>query len=141
MRCISATSVPGRILPSYLGDRIGHFNVITVCCFLTGIDILALWLPFDYYSSHAGIIVFALIYGSVSGAFVSLLMPCVARSGTLETLGRRFGTFQAVIAVRLVAISSMQIVLALEGEITALTRNKLFDWPAHHGCNYSSPEG
>ena len=96
----SATSVPGRTLPAWLGDHVGHFNVITACCFLTGIDILALWLPFNYYPSHAGLIVFALLYGFVSGAFVSLLMPCAAKSGTLETLGQRFGTFQAVISVR-----------------------------------------
>ncbi|CAJ2511204.1 Uu.00g068290.m01.CDS01 [Anthostomella pinea] len=96
---INATSVPGRILPPHMGDRIGHFNVLTVCAFLTGASILALWLPFNYHPSHAGIIVFALVYGFVSGAVVSLLMPCVAKAGTLETLGQRFGTFQMVIAV------------------------------------------
>jgi len=74
--------------------------VITFCSLLTGASILALWLPFSYYPSHAGIIVFALIYGFVSGAFVSLLMPCAAKAGSLETLGQRFGTFQAVMAVR-----------------------------------------
>ena len=63
-------------------------------------SILALWLPFNYYPSHAGIIVFALVYGFVSGAFVCLLMPCVAKAGSLETLGVRFGTFQMIIGVR-----------------------------------------
>lgn len=84
----SATSIPGCILPPHLGDRIGHFNVITVCAFFTGVSILALWLPFNYHNSTAGIVVF------------SLLMPCVAKAGTLDTLGQRFGTFQMVIAVR-----------------------------------------
>jgi hypothetical protein len=60
---------------------------------------LALWLPFNYHPSHAGIIVFGLVYGFVSGSFVSLLMPCVAKTGNLETLGQRFGTFQIVMAV------------------------------------------
>ena len=60
---------------------------------------LCLWLPFHYHPSHAGLIVFALVYGFVSGAVVSLLMPCVAKSGKLETLGVRFGTFQMVVAV------------------------------------------
>ncbi|KND93406.1 Riboflavin transporter MCH5 [Tolypocladium ophioglossoides CBS 100239] len=96
---VIASSVPGRVLPPYLADRIGHFNVITVCSLLTGASILALWLPFSYYPSHAGIIVFALVYGFVSGAFVSLLMPCAAKAGSLETLGQRFGTFQPVMAV------------------------------------------
>jgi hypothetical protein len=74
--------------------------VIIVCSLLTGGSILALWLPFNYHPSHAGIIVFALVYGFVSGAFVSLLMPCVAKVGSLEILGQRFGTFQTVIGLR-----------------------------------------
>jgi len=60
---------------------------------------LCLWLPFHFHPSHAGLIVFALVYGFVTGAFVSLLMPCVAKSGKLETLGVRFGTFQMVVAL------------------------------------------
>lgn len=60
---------------------------------------LALWLPFNYVASHAGIIVFALVYGFTSGAFVSLLMPCVAKSGDIQTLGQRFGTFQIVMSI------------------------------------------
>ncbi|KAF2115917.1 major facilitator superfamily domain-containing protein [Lophiotrema nucula] len=99
---INATSVPGRILPPYMGDRLGHYNVITICSLFTGGSILALWLPFNYHPSHAGIIVFALVYGFASGAFVSLLMPCAAKTGTLETLGVRFGTFQTIIGLRLV---------------------------------------
>jgi hypothetical protein len=57
-------------------------------------------IPFDYHPSHAGLIVFALAYGYASGGFVSLLMPCAAKSGSLETLGQRFGTFQLVMAFR-----------------------------------------
>ncbi|KAJ5577692.1 uncharacterized protein N7459_006656 [Penicillium hispanicum] len=95
---INATSVPGRIIPPYLADHIGHFNVLTTCAMVTGGSMLCLWLPFNYHPSHAGIIVFALVYGFVSGAVVSLLMPCVAKSGSLETLGQRFGTFQLVIS-------------------------------------------
>lgn len=67
--------------------------------FLTGVSILCLWLPFDNHHSLAGLIVFALVYGFVSGAYVSLLMPCAAKSGSLETLGQRFGTFQTVISL------------------------------------------
>lgn len=67
---------------------------------LTGGSMLCLWLPFNYHPSHAEIIAFALVYGFVSGAVVSLLMPCVAKTGNLDTLGRRFGTFQMVISIR-----------------------------------------
>ncbi|KAE8344774.1 hypothetical protein BDV24DRAFT_148638 [Aspergillus arachidicola] len=66
-------------------------------------SILALWLPFNYHPSHAGITIFALVYGFVSGSFVSLLMPCVAKAGSLETLGLRFGSFQMIIGVSCLA--------------------------------------
>lgn len=96
---MNAASVPGRIIPAYLGDKYGHFNVFTLCSVATGISILALWLPFNYHPSHAGIIVFAIVFGFVSGAVVSLVMPCVAKTGTLDTIGQRFGTFQTVLGV------------------------------------------
>lgn len=96
---VNAASIPGRIIPAYLGDKYGHFNVLTLCAMLTGVSILALWLPFNYHPSQAGIIVFAVVFGFVSGAVVSLVMPCVAKTGTLDTIGQRFGTFQTVIGV------------------------------------------
>ncbi|KAL5363732.1 MFS general substrate transporter [Aspergillus floccosus] len=96
---LNASSIAGRILPPHIGDRIGHFNVLTICAMGTGVSMLCLWLPFNYHPSHAGIIVFALVYGFVSGTVVSILMPCVAKIGDLNTLGQRFGTFQLVISV------------------------------------------
>jgi MFS family permease len=96
---MNASSIAGRILPPHIGDRIGHFNVLTICAMGTGVSMLCLWLPFNYHPSHAGIIVFALVYGFVSGTVVSILMPCVAKIGDLNTLGQRFGTFQLVISI------------------------------------------
>ena len=96
----SATSVFGRTVLPYFADTIGSFNIVTMSAGMSGICMLALWLPFNYYASHAGIIVFGLAYGFFSGAFVSLLMPCVAKAGNIQSLGRRFGTFQMVMAIR-----------------------------------------
>ena len=95
----SAASVPGRVIPGYLADKFGYFNVMTTVSVLTGITVACLWIPFDYHRSHAGIIIFSLAYGLFSGAYVSLMMPCAAKSGSLDTLGQRFGTFQSVIAI------------------------------------------
>ena len=95
----SAASVPGRIIPGYVADKLGYFNVMAAVSVLTGTTVACLWIPFDYHRSHAGIIVFSLAYGLFSGAYVSLMMPCAAKSGSLDTLGQRFGTFQSVIAI------------------------------------------
>lgn len=69
----------------------------------TSISILALWVPFGYYHSHAGLIVFASVYGFNSGAFVSLLMPCAAKSGSIDNLGQVFGTFQTFVSISYVS--------------------------------------
>lgn len=97
---VSAASIFGRTIPPYFADNIGSFNVVTTSAGMSGVCMLALWLPFNYHPSDAGIIVFAMLYGFFSGAFVSLLMPCVARAGKIETLGQRFGTFQMVMTIR-----------------------------------------
>ena len=73
--------------------------MISLFALLTGCSILVLWLPFNYHPSHAGTIVFGLVYGFFSGSVVSLMMACVAKTGPLQTLGQRFGTFQIVISV------------------------------------------
>ncbi|KAJ5643634.1 uncharacterized protein N7484_006141 [Penicillium longicatenatum] len=96
---VNAASFFGRVIPGHIGDKVGYFNVITGSALLSCIMILCLWLPFDYHSSNAGLIVFAVAYGFFSGAFVSIMMPCCAKSGSLETLGRQIGTYQGVIAI------------------------------------------
>ena len=116
---INAGSTPGRLLPGYLGDKIGFFNIMIIVSSLTGLCVLTLWVPFLYHPSHAGLIVFALAYGFISGGFVSLLMPCAAKSGDLAKLGQRFGTFQVVIAV------SCLTGLPIQGAILAEERSYL----------------
>jgi hypothetical protein len=84
---------------AHIADKLGYFNMMVVICTAAGVSIVELWIPFDYYSSHAALAVFAAVYGYTSGGFISLLMPCAAKSGTLETLGQRFGTFQLIMSI------------------------------------------
>ncbi|KAF2009284.1 MFS general substrate transporter [Aaosphaeria arxii CBS 175.79] len=115
---VNASSTFGRTIPPYLADHIGSFNVITSSAALSGIAMLALWLPFNYHSSHTGLIFFALAYGFFSGAFVSLLMPCVAKAGSIETLGRRFGTFQIIMSIsNLTGLPIMGAILVRQGGV------------------------
>ncbi|KAF2446718.1 MFS general substrate transporter [Karstenula rhodostoma CBS 690.94] len=114
---VNASSIFGRTIPPYLADYIGSFNIVTWSSGLSGICMLALWLPFNYHSSHAGIIAFALTYGFTSGAFVSLLMPCIAKSGDIQTLGRRFGTFQVIMSIaNLTGLPIMGAILDRQGD-------------------------
>ena len=85
---LNAASVPGRILPNFLADRVGPLNMLTPCAAITGI------LAFCWIGIHnlPGIIVFAILYGFFSGGFVS--MPPVAvvtLTPDPRTLGTRMG--------------------------------------------------
>ncbi|KAJ5662477.1 MFS transporter asaE [Penicillium maclennaniae] len=66
---LNAASIFGRTLPGYMADRVGRYNVMIIFSFMSGILVLALWLP---SRSNAPAIVFSALYGFGSGAFVSL---------------------------------------------------------------------
>ena len=93
---LNALSIPGRILPGYLGDKVGRFNVQIAMCYLCGILVLALWLPAQ---GNAPILVFAALYGFASGAFVSIIPAIVAQLVDIRKIGVSTGAMFACISV------------------------------------------
>lgn len=85
---LNALSLFGRIFSGVMGDRIGRFNIFIVVGALSGILILALWIPSN---TTAGLIVFAALFGFTSGAYVSLIAPLVAQVSPLREIGVRTG--------------------------------------------------
>lgn len=65
---LNGASLFGRIAPNIIADRLGPFNVVVPCTFITGILGLCL-IP---TRSVASVIVVAVLYGFFSGTFVSL---------------------------------------------------------------------
>ncbi|KAF8859164.1 MFS general substrate transporter [Acephala macrosclerotiorum] len=98
---LNSASTIGRILPAHLADKFGRFNLVSLISILNAICLLAFWFPLDLNtsSSHHQIFVFGAMYGFVSGAFIGVMMSCVAELGSVETLGQRFGTYQFVVGV------------------------------------------
>ena len=84
-----ACSVFGRIIPGYLGDRFGRFNVTIATTVFSTIIVLALWIP---GTSNAAIIVFSILYGFASGAFVAMVAALVAQVSDIRQIGVRNGT-------------------------------------------------
>ncbi|KAI9723330.1 MAG: hypothetical protein M1812_001213 [Candelaria pacifica] len=97
---VNAGSIPGRIIPSYLSDRLGHLAVMTVMAYASAALTLAIWLPINYHPSVAGIVIYALVFGCASGAFVSLMTPCLIDlcHGDTANLGLMLGSFMSIIA-------------------------------------------
>jgi len=85
---INAASVFGRILPGFLADRFGAFNIQVIFTGVMAVGILAYWTPSD---NQAAIITFALFYGFVSGGFISLFTVCVAMISPIKKIGGRWG--------------------------------------------------
>jgi len=105
----NAGSMIGRIVPGFLSDRLGQFDMMYFVSTLSGVLVLAFWLLLDYHPSAAGIIIFALLFGFASGGFVSLGPPCVVElaKGKAEEIGVKLGGF--CLAVALGALTRLPI--------------------------------
>lgn len=86
---VNSGSLFGRLIPTYLADRyLGSVNLHTLFSFAAAILVL-IWIAI---STTPGIILFAILYGFVSGAFVSLGGPVVfSLTDDLQVLGSCLG--------------------------------------------------
>jgi MFS family permease len=85
----------GRILPAYIGDTHGVFNVMIGLTLLGSIFTLAIWLP---STNNATTIAYAVLYGFTSGCTFSILPAVVASFSDIRRLGTRTGAMYAVSA-------------------------------------------
>ncbi|KAF3353848.1 Homeobox protein HOY1 [Verticillium dahliae VDG1] len=85
---LNAASLFGRIFSGFLGDKIGRLNIFVIVCYLTGLWILALWIP---AATDGALVAFAILFGFCSGAYVSLIGPLVAQVSPLSEIGFRTG--------------------------------------------------
>jgi len=92
---LNAGSVFGRTIPNFVADFVGRLNVL---CPIVLVNTGLLFAMFGV-TSTAGVIVFSLLYGFFSGAFVSLLPATVALfSRSMEEMGIRMGLAFAVVS-------------------------------------------
>ena len=96
---MNSTSVFGRIIPNYLADFLGAFNVVIPCAFVASV----LCFCFITINSSAGIIVLMAFYGFFSGSFVSLPPTIIVHLSldAREKIGTRLGQAFACIALGL----------------------------------------
>jgi len=93
---LNSASVFGRIIPNFLADKIGPLNMIIPCVAISGILTLCLIAV----KSVGGIIVFNLLYGFFSGAFVSLPPAIIVHlSPDRGLIGTRMGMCFSMVAV------------------------------------------
>lgn len=72
-----------------LADTLGAYNIFSFVCYVSGILILALWIP---ASGNAAVIAFAVIFGFTSGAYASLIANLIVKiSPNFKVIGYRTG--------------------------------------------------
>ncbi|EFR02014.1 hypothetical protein MGYG_05017 [Nannizzia gypsea CBS 118893] len=99
---LNSASLPGRILPGYLGDKWGRFNVMIMMCVLSAIVILGFWIPGTTVNpgSAAVYISFRLLYGFASGAFVGMVPALLSQiSADVTKIGARQGVLFACTSI------------------------------------------
>ncbi|KAL4936338.1 hypothetical protein BDV06DRAFT_227979, partial [Aspergillus oleicola] len=97
MSILNATSIVGRLMPGYTGDKYGRFNTMVITTSVSTILTLALWLCAS--SNEGAIIAYAALFGFWSGSAISLSPVCVAQISRTEDFGKRYGTAYTLVAL------------------------------------------
>ncbi|KAK4051966.1 hypothetical protein OIO90_004496 [Microbotryomycetes sp. JL221] len=85
---LNASSIFGRTIPNAIADYVGSFNMLIPMSLMTCVLV---WAMFGA-DNLPGAIVFAILYGFSSGAYVSLVTPCfVSLSKSPTEIGARSG--------------------------------------------------
>jgi MFS family permease len=93
---LNAGSFFGRFFAGLLADMIGRMNTLILSLAFCVASCFGLWLPAG--ESTAMIIVFAIIFGFVSGSNLSLSPVCVGQMCKTENYGRYYATCWMVVA-------------------------------------------
>ncbi|KAK2606292.1 hypothetical protein QQS21_003340 [Conoideocrella luteorostrata] len=85
---LNAASLFGRAGSGFVADKMGRYNIFIIVCYLTGIWILALWIP---AATTGARIAFAALFGFFSGAYVALIPALVVQISPFSEIGFRTG--------------------------------------------------
>lgn len=95
---MNAGSIFGRLIPNFLADKIGPFNMLIPASLSASVLAFA-WIGI---TNEAGLIVFAVLYGFFSGSFVSLPPVAITTlSPNLGLVGVRLGMSFAIASIGL----------------------------------------
>ncbi|KAH7009303.1 major facilitator superfamily domain-containing protein [Microdochium trichocladiopsis] len=92
----NSASLFGRLGSGYWSNIAGRWNVFIIAGAASGIIELALWIPATYEAATIG---FAVAFGFLSGAFVSLLAALPATVSPLPEIGYRIGVVMLILSL------------------------------------------
>lgn len=92
---LNAGGIFGRVIPSYLSDACGRFNVLALSAFAAGLATLVFW-PFAH--GITAIMLYAALFGICSGGFNALVVPSVGQISEVRQIGTRIGMLYSMIS-------------------------------------------
>lgn len=75
---MNGVSCLGRIIPGFVSDIVGRFNVLGVMMVITLIFMLIIWLPFGH-TSLVALYVFVAFFGFGTGSWMAMTPACVGQ--------------------------------------------------------------
>ncbi|CAE7162652.1 unnamed protein product, partial [Rhizoctonia solani] len=92
---LNAASIFGRTIPNFIADKLGPLNLLIPCSAISGALIFAMF----GIKSAGALIVFSILYGFFSGAYVSLISPVIiSLANGFHEIGIRLGLAFAIVA-------------------------------------------
>jgi len=93
---LNAGSVVGRLLPTFLADRLGVYNIILTTLYSSAVLLFTIFR----IDTSAGIVVMTSLYGFMSGAYVSLVPSLLSQLSTHSgEIGIRMGFAFSIVGV------------------------------------------
>jgi MFS family permease len=92
---MNGVSCFGRIIPGYISDIIGRFNVFAIAIASTLVIMLVIWLPFGH-TSLAALYLFVALFGFLTGCWMAMTPACIGQLCEAEHFGRYYGTLYFV---------------------------------------------
>lgn len=92
---LNGASTFGRIVPGIVADKFGKYNTFVAASLCAGILAAAFWIPI---TTHPQIIAFAVVYGFVSGAALTVWQAAIGEISPMREIGARLGMVNAISA-------------------------------------------
>lgn len=109
-------STLGRLLPGYLTDKLGSFNVTLAMSFLTLATMLGIWLPVGA-SSEVALYVVSVCLGFGTGSFVATSATCLGHLCDARDAGKYLGSCYTIASLATLASNPIcQAILSARGE-------------------------
>lgn len=92
---MNASGILGKIIPTFMCDFLGRFNVMLMIACMMVISLFAIWLP---YYNIVGYYMFAGVYGFAFGAAYALTPVLIAQISKTREFGSRYATAYFIVS-------------------------------------------